>query len=73
MMTTDEVVRDIHALEADAENYERRYGILSETFMKLTVRAKSQRTMHGRWIGVIGLERMKSVNAVGTNWPVGFS
>lgn len=32
MMTIDEVVRDIHALEADLENYERKYGILSETF-----------------------------------------
>jgi len=31
-MTIDEVVRDIHALEADLENYERKYGILSETF-----------------------------------------
>lgn len=32
MMTVDEIVRDIHALEADLENYERKYGILSETF-----------------------------------------
>ncbi len=31
-MTIDEVVRDIHALSADLENYERKYGILSETF-----------------------------------------
>ncbi len=31
-MTIDEVVRDIHALEADLENYERKYGVLSETF-----------------------------------------
>ena len=31
-MTIDEVVRDIHALAADLENYERKYGILSETF-----------------------------------------
>jgi hypothetical protein len=31
-MTIDEIVRDIHALEADLENYERKYGILSETF-----------------------------------------
>ena len=31
-MTIDEVMRDIHALEADLENYERKYGILSETF-----------------------------------------
>ena len=32
MITIDEVVRDIHSLEADLENYERKYGILSETF-----------------------------------------
>jgi hypothetical protein len=31
-MTIDEIVRDIHALEADLENYECKYGILSETF-----------------------------------------
>jgi hypothetical protein len=31
-MTIEEIVRDIHALEADLENYERKYGILSETF-----------------------------------------
>jgi len=31
-MTVDEVVRDIHALAADLENYERKYGLLSETF-----------------------------------------
>ncbi|MGH9837519.1 MAG: hypothetical protein ACREEM_01905 [Blastocatellia bacterium] len=31
-MTIHEIVRDIHALEADLENYERKYGILSETF-----------------------------------------
>lgn len=31
-MKIDEVVRDIHALDADLENYERKYGVLSETF-----------------------------------------
>lgn len=31
-MKIDEVVRDIHALENDLENYERKYGVLSETF-----------------------------------------
>jgi len=31
-MNIDEVVRDIHALESDLENYERKYGVLSETF-----------------------------------------
>ncbi len=31
-MTIDEVAPDIHALESDLENYEHKYGILSETF-----------------------------------------
>ena len=31
-MTLDEIVRDIHALEADLQTYERKYGVLSETF-----------------------------------------
>ena len=31
-MKITEVVRDIHALDADLENYERKYGVLSETF-----------------------------------------
>jgi hypothetical protein len=31
-VTIDEIVRDIHELEADLENYERKYGIISETF-----------------------------------------
>lgn len=31
-MTIDEIVRDSHALEADLENYERKYGILFEMF-----------------------------------------
>ena len=31
-MKIDEVLRDIHALESDLENYERKYGVLSKTF-----------------------------------------
>jgi hypothetical protein len=31
-MTLDEILQDIHALEADLETYERKYGVLSETF-----------------------------------------
>ncbi|MBI1765896.1 MAG: hypothetical protein HYR56_31200 [Acidobacteria bacterium] len=31
-MRIAEVVRDIHALDADLENYERKYGVLSATF-----------------------------------------
>jgi hypothetical protein len=31
-MTIHEIMQDIHALEADLGNYERKYGLLSETF-----------------------------------------
>jgi hypothetical protein len=31
-MTLDEIVQDIHALEEDMGTYERKYGVLSETF-----------------------------------------
>ncbi|NCO41698.1 MAG: hypothetical protein COZ06_37215 [Armatimonadetes bacterium CG_4_10_14_3_um_filter_66_18] len=31
-MTLDEILRDIHALEEDLLAYERKYGVLSETF-----------------------------------------
>ena len=31
-MTINEIMRDIHVLEADLETYERKYGLLSETF-----------------------------------------
>lgn len=31
-MQLDENLRDIHALEVDLQNYERKYGVLSETF-----------------------------------------
>jgi hypothetical protein len=32
MMTLDEILQDIHALETDLTTYERKYGILSEIF-----------------------------------------
>lgn len=31
-MTLDEIILDIHALEEDLLTYERKYGVLSETF-----------------------------------------
>jgi hypothetical protein len=31
-MTLDEILQDIHALEQDLLAYERKYGVLSETF-----------------------------------------
>ena len=31
-MTLDEIVRDIHALEGDLDTYERKSGVLPETF-----------------------------------------
>ncbi len=33
-MTLDEILRDIHILEMDLQNYERKYGVLSETFFE---------------------------------------
>jgi hypothetical protein len=32
VMTLDELLRDIHALEEDLLVFERKYGVLSETF-----------------------------------------
>ncbi|MDI6793793.1 MAG: hypothetical protein QME81_13165 [bacterium] len=34
-MTLQEVMTDIHALNEDLETYERKYGVLSETFYEL--------------------------------------
>ncbi|MDH7487273.1 MAG: hypothetical protein QHJ81_13490 [Anaerolineae bacterium] len=31
-MTLDEILQDIHTLEEDLATYERKYGVLSETF-----------------------------------------
>lgn len=31
-MTLDEILQEIHTLEEDLETYERKYGVLSETF-----------------------------------------
>ena len=31
-MTLDDILQDIHALEQDLQSYERKYGVLSETF-----------------------------------------
>lgn len=31
-MTLDEILQDIHALDEDLTTYERKYGVLSETF-----------------------------------------
>ena len=31
-MTLDEILRDIHALEEDLLVFERKYGVLSDTF-----------------------------------------
>ncbi len=31
-MTLQEIITDIHALKEDLEAYERKYGVLSETF-----------------------------------------
>lgn len=34
-MTLQEIIADIHALHEDLEVYERKYGVLSETFYEL--------------------------------------
>ncbi len=34
-MTLQEIIADIHALNEDVEVYERKYGVLSETFYEL--------------------------------------
>ncbi|MCB0196895.1 MAG: hypothetical protein KDJ65_33400 [Anaerolineae bacterium] len=34
-MTLQEIIADIHALNEDLEVYERKYGVLSETFYEL--------------------------------------
>ena len=34
-MTLQEIIADIHALHEDVEIYERKYGILSETFFEV--------------------------------------
>ena len=34
-MTLQEIMADIHALNEDLETYERKYGVLSETFYEL--------------------------------------
>jgi hypothetical protein len=39
-MTLQEIIVDIHALTADVEVYERKYGILSETFYELYTRGE---------------------------------
>ena len=31
-MTLDDILQDIHVLEQDLQTYERKYGVLSETF-----------------------------------------
>lgn len=31
-MTLDDIMQDIHVLEQDLQTYERKYGVLSETF-----------------------------------------
>lgn len=33
-MTLDEILRDIHAMEEDLLTYERKYGVLSDTFFE---------------------------------------
>lgn len=39
-MTLDEILQDIHALTEDLQNFERKYGVLSETFYRAYARGE---------------------------------
>ena len=39
-MTLDDILQDIHALEQDLQTYERKYGVLSETFYQSYLRGE---------------------------------
>ena len=54
-MTPQEIIADIHALNEDLEVYERKYGVLSETFYELY--QSGEEPDHEAWgfsIGLIG-------------------
>lgn len=40
MMTLDDILQDIHLLEQDLQTYERKYGVLSETFHESYLRGE---------------------------------
>lgn len=54
-MTIDEIV----PLEANLENYERKYGILSDTFYEAYSMGEEPADVPGFWIGTTWRERMK--------------
>ncbi len=39
-MTLDDILQDIHVLEQDLQTYERKYGVLSETFYESYVKGE---------------------------------
>jgi hypothetical protein len=47
-MTLDEILQDIHALEQDLATYERKYGVLSETFYESYV--SGEEPAYDAWI-----------------------
>ncbi|TAK53692.1 MAG: hypothetical protein EPO24_14010 [Bacteroidetes bacterium] len=47
-MVLQEIVEDIHALREDIEAYERKYGVLSETFYELYL--KGEEPENASWI-----------------------
>jgi cell division protein FtsB len=47
-MTLQEIIADIHALTEDLEVYERKYGVLSETFYELY--QSGEEPEHGAWV-----------------------
>lgn len=56
-MTLQEVIEDIHALNAELEGFEKKYGILSEDFYQLYVAGElrdeepEEIRTYGRWAG----------------------
>jgi hypothetical protein len=70
-MTLDEILRDIHALEEDLATYERKYGVLSETFYEAYVNGEEPADDAwmldwNDWAGVyeIWLRRRKQYQAI---------
>ncbi len=47
-MTLQEIIADIHALTEDVEVYERKYGVLSETFYELYT--KGEEPANDTWV-----------------------
>ena len=47
-MTLDDILQDIHVLEQDLQTYERKYGVLSETFFESYM--KGEEPVDDAWV-----------------------